>query len=181
MLRRDLAGTGAAEKNRATMGTDSVSVKVELHERTETFVLATWRRILLLVWRGRANVEGIERSGMLFASWSTRQTGGAVFLIVVPPGRTRPPDEATRAAMARAASAPGDTLKGLATLIEAEGFIAASVRAMMMRLQSRGSRAPTQHFFRTAAEVAAWAAPLLEDRQITGEKLAEVIRLAREG
>ncbi|XXT24031.1 hypothetical protein WME94_21055 [Sorangium sp. So ce429] len=163
------------------MMTSSSSVKVELRERTDAYVVATWRRLMLLAWRGQASVAGIERSRALFQPWAARQPGGAAFLIVLPRQRTGPPDEETRAAMQRAASAPGGYLKGMATLIEAEGFIAASVRAIMMRLQARGTQGPPPNIFRTPAEVATWAAAVLQDREVTPEELAEAIRVAREG
>ncbi|AUX20139.1 hypothetical protein SOCEGT47_006030 [Sorangium cellulosum] len=156
-------------------------MKVELLERTDGYVVATWRRLLLLLWRGQATVVGVERSRALFQHWAERQPGGAVFLVVIPRQRTGPPDEATQVAMQRAASAPGEYLKGIATLIETEGFIAASVRAVMMRLQARGTQGPAPNIFRTPAEVAAWAAMVLQDRGITSEGLAEAIREAREG
>lgn len=156
-------------------------MKVELLERTDRYVVATWRRVLLLVWRGQANAVGIERSRALFMHWAERQPGGAVFVVVIPRERTGPPDEETRAAMQRVARAPGGFLRGVATLVEAEGFIAASVRAIMMRLLTRGTQGPPPNIFRTPAEVAAWAAKVLQDRGVTAEGLAEAIRVAREG
>ncbi|MGK3987354.1 hypothetical protein WME99_30205 [Sorangium sp. So ce136] len=163
------------------MVTSSSSVKVELRERTDGYVVATWRRLMLLVWRGQASVAGVERSRALFQPWAARQLGGAAFLIVLPRQRTGPPDEATRAAMQRAASAPGGYLKGVATLIEEEGFVAASVRAIMMRLQAHGTQGPPPNIFRTPAEVAGWAAAVLQDGEVTPDDLAEAIRVAREG
>ncbi|WP_437632426.1 hypothetical protein [Sorangium sp. So ce854] len=159
----------------------SAPVMVELLERTDVYVIATWRRIMLLVWRGQASVAYIERSRAHFQAWAERQPGGAAFVIVLPRQQIEPPDEPTRAAMQRAASAPGESLKGMATLVEAEGFIAASVRAIMMRLQSRGAQGPAPNVFRTPAELAVWAAAVLQDREVTPERLAEAIRLAREG
>ncbi|WP_437721582.1 hypothetical protein [Sorangium sp. So ce861] len=163
------------------MATSFPPANVELLEQTDGYVVATWRRLMLLVWRGQANVAGVERSRALFQPWAERQPGGAAFLVVVPRQRTGPPDEATRAAMQRAASAPGGYLKGIATLIEAEGFIAASARAIMMRLEPRGTQGPAPNIYRTPAEVAAWAAMVLQDREVTPEGLAEAIRVAREG
>ena len=154
------------------MVTSSTSVKVELRERTDAYVVATWRRLMLLVWRGEATVAGVERSRALFQPWAARQPGGAAFLIVLPRQHTGPPDETTRAAMQRVASAPGGCLKGMATLIEAEGFIAASVRAIMMRLQARGTQGPPPNIFRTPAEVADWAATVLQDRGLTRAQMS---------
>jgi hypothetical protein len=159
------------------MATPSSAQKVEVLERTEGYVVAAWRRLLLLVWRGPATAEGITRSRAHFDRWAVQQTGGAVFLVVVPAGRTRAPDEQARAAMEQTAARPSPHLRGMATLLEAEGFIAAAVRSMMMRLS--GQR--VVHVFRTPAEAADWAAQTLGDRELGGEALAEVIRQAREG
>ncbi|WP_438008243.1 hypothetical protein WME89_05740 [Sorangium sp. So ce321] len=181
LTRRGLAVATPQGRQSGTMVTSSASVKVELLEQTDVYVVATWRRLMLLVWRRQASVAGVERSRALFQPWAARQLGGAAFLVVVPPQRTGPPDEATRAAMQRAASAPGGYLKGMATLIEAEGFIAASVRALMMRLQARGTQGLAPNIFRTTAEAAAWVAAVLQDPEVTPEKLEEAIRVAREG
>lgn len=154
---------------------------VELLERTDGYVLATWRRLMLLVWRGEATAASVERSRALFQPWATRQPGGAAFLIVLPRHRTRPPDEETRAAMERTVTAPDGAFRGMATLVEADGFIVATVRLIMMRLQARGTQGAAPNIFRTSAEAAAWAAELLQDRDVTPEGLAEAIRIIREG
>ncbi|WP_437298060.1 hypothetical protein [Sorangium sp. So ce426] len=149
----------------------------ELLERTDRYVVAVWRRLMLLVWRGEATATGIDRSRELFARWSADQPYGAVFVVVLPLEHTLPPDEASRAAMRRAASSPSRNLRGTATLVESEGFIAASVRSIMMLLQT--GRAP--NVFRTTGELATWAATLLKDPELTSAGIAEAIRVAREG
>ncbi|MDC0682460.1 hypothetical protein [Sorangium atrum] len=149
----------------------------ELLERTDGYVVAVWRRLMLLVWRGNASAAGIDRSRELFARWSASQPGGAVFVVVLPLQHTLPPDEASRAAMRRAASSPSRNLRGTATLVESEGFIASSVRSIMMALTT--GRAP--NVFRTTGELATWAATLLKDPELTAAGLAEAIRAAREG
>ncbi|WP_437761340.1 hypothetical protein WMF27_05270 [Sorangium sp. So ce281] len=149
----------------------------ELLERTDEYVVAVWRRLMLLVWRGEATVVGIDRSRDLFARWSAGQPGGAVFVVVLPLENTLPPDEASRAAMRRAASSPSRNLRGTATLVESEGFVAASVRSIMMMLHT--GRAP--NVFRTTGDLATWAATLLKDPELTAAGIAEAIRMAREG
>ncbi len=153
------------------------SRQVELLERTDGYAVAAWRRLMLLVWRGQATATGIERSRALFQPWVERQPGGGAFLIVVPNQRVPPPDEQTRAAMARTAREPDGPYLGMATLIEAEGFIAASVRSIMTRLQG----GKTSKVVRTTDEAATWAAELLADPGLTGEGLAAAIRTAQEG
>jgi len=178
--RLGLAVPTPAADNRMGMAPALSSAKVEILERTDVYVVATWRRIMLLVWRAQANVAGIERSRKFFESWARELPGGAVFVVVIPRPRTRPPDEETRAAMERVSAAPEGFYRGTATLIEAEGFIAASVRAIMMRLQAHGVQGLPPNIFRTPAEVAAWAVDILADPGVTGERLAEAIRVARE-
>jgi hypothetical protein len=152
-------------------------VKTELLESTDGYVILIWRRLMLLVWRGIATAPGIERSRALFEQWLQTQHRGGAFLIVVPGDRTPPPDDATRAAMERTASSPSGLFRGMATLIEAEGFIAASVRSIMTRLHPRDAGAPC--VFSRPTDAAAWASSLLADPEITSAGLMEAIRTAR--
>jgi hypothetical protein len=157
--------------------TASTSSNVVLLEQTDAYVIAAWRRLMMLVWKGQASATGIERSSDRFRSWAERHPEGAAFLIVVSTQRTQPPDEETRAAMERTHRVPEGPFRGMATLIEAEGFIAATVRSIMTRLQGGGGG----NVFRTADEVAAWAAALLDDPGFTAEGFAEALREARQG
>lgn len=159
------------------MGAPTFPVKIALLEQTDTYVVATWRRLMMLVWKGQANAIGIDRSSALFRPWVERQAAGAAFLIVVSTQRTKPPDEETRAAMKRTRRVPDGTFRGVATLIEAEGFVAATVRSIMTRLHGGGG----VKVFRTVDEVADWGAELLEDPGFTTEGIAEALRAAREG
>jgi hypothetical protein len=156
-----------------------VSTPVEERERTDTYVVVTWRRLMLLIWRGEANAAGIVRSRELFDTWVAVKPGNAVFLVVVPADRTRGPDGHTVDAMARTASSPVSRCKGVATLIESEGFIAASVRALMMRIHSMARREDLPLVFGTATKAAKWAAALLDDPTIDSLSLASAIRHAR--
>lgn len=153
---------------------------VEVLEKTDVYVVAAWRRIALLVWRGQPSAFGIERSHALFRAWAPAQPGGAALLVVVSSGRVRPPDDEMRAAMARVVEDPPPALKGRATLLEAEGFLAAGMRAIVVRVAQRsGARAPKM--LRDTVEAARWAAELLGDPEITSTALAAAIRAAREG
>jgi hypothetical protein len=156
----------------------SPSVDVEVLERTDEYVVAAWRRLLMLVWRGDATALGIERSRALFDEWSKTKPGGAAFLIVFPNRRPEPPDEKTREAMQRTARFPAERLKGMATLFESEGFIAASIRAVMMRLAALSGQ-DVPNTFGNATTAAAWAAMRLSDPTITALKLNEAINVAR--
>ncbi len=155
-------------------------VTVQVLERTDAYSIATWRRLMLLIWRAEASAAGVERSRRFFQPWAESLPGGAAFLVVVPGQRVRPPDDETRAAMERTSSAPTGPFKGMATLIEAEGFIAASVRSLMTRLLTARMRGATPCFFRTVADTAAWASKLLEDPEITAAGLEQAIRQARQ-
>jgi hypothetical protein len=134
---------------------------------------------MLLVWRGQSSAQGIERSRELFDPWAEELGRPVSFLIVTQPAQRVPPDAATRAAMQRAMSKVSSQLMGMATLIEDEGFVAASIRAVMTRLHSSGDVAPK--FLRTTDEAAAWARELLQDPELSRSGLEQAIRLAREG
>lgn len=150
-------------------------------ERTDTYVVVVWGRLMLLVWRDTASPAGVERSRELFDRWFAQNPGGGAFLIVIPEHRTRAPDAHTFEAMARTADAPVSQCRGMAVLLEFEGFIAASVRAIMMRLHSIAAREDPPLVFGASDKAARWASALLNDPKITATALAEVIRVAREG
>jgi hypothetical protein len=151
---------------------------VELLERSEKYVIAVWRGLMLLIWLGEASITGIERSRKLFDEWVKTQPRGAALLIVVPPNTAQPPDEKTRQAMQRTSISPSGKLKGMGTLFQAEGFIAASIRSVMMRLNVLTGKNAT-NMFGTAAAAAAWAAALLVDPELTAAGLTDAIRVAQ--
>lgn len=154
----------------------SAPVKVEQLERTDAYVVAGWRRLMLLLWCGPPTAAGVERSHALFGRWVEGQPDGGAFLVVVPGERPGPPDAETRAAMERTARSVSPRLKGIATLHEAEGFIAASVRAVMTGLHTGGP----PKVFRSTADAAAWASALLGDPELTAAALTAAIRTARD-
>lgn len=154
-------------------------VELKELERTNSYVVAVWRRLMLLVWRGTATVSGVERSRALFDEWVARDPGEAAFLIVVPREYTRAPDSDTQRVMARTANSPVAHCKGMATYFESTGFIATTARSIMMRIHSMAAREDPPLVFGTTAKTARWAAALLDDPEITSLALAEVIRMLR--
>lgn len=153
---------------------------VEVLERTDVYIVAVWRRLMVLIWRGQTRAVGIDRSHLLFREWGEKQPGGAAMLVVVPRQPPGPPDDETRAAMARAMGNPSPALRGVGTLLEAQGFIAATVFALVSRIHQKHGGAKAPKLFRTVEEGAAWAAGVLADPQITPATLAAVIGGARE-
>jgi|GEM_PF-1840724 len=155
------------------------SPNVEILARTNEYVIAAWRRILMLIWNGEATAAGIEHSRKVFDDWVTAHPRGAAFLVVVPARHAGPPDEKTREAMRQTAECPSGRLKGMGTLIQAEGFVAASIRSIIMRLNVlTGNGAP--NVFETVNKAAEWAAKLLSDPEVSGERLANAVRVAQE-
>ncbi len=157
-----------------------MKTSIRVLERTDAYIIAVWRRVMLLIWRNNPQAIGIDRSQALFGEWTADQPDGAAFLIVVPRQPAGPPDEATRAAMIRAMENRGPSLKGVGTLLEAEGFIAAAARAIMTRLHHKHAHGMAPRVFRSPGEAASWAAELLQDPQLTVGGLLEAIRQARE-
>ncbi|HYD42521.1 MAG TPA: hypothetical protein VEB43_16965 [Anaeromyxobacter sp.] len=154
---------------------------VEVLEKTELYAVAVWRRVMLLVWRGQIRAAGVDGSQALFRAWVHERPGAAALLVVVPRQPPGPPDEETRAAMARASEDPPVALAGTATLLEAHGFIAATVRSIISRVYRRHARGLGVKVFCAVEEAAPWAAELLGDPAITPEGLAAAIRVARAG
>jgi len=148
-------------------------------ERTDSYAIVVWRRLLLLVWNSPANPTGVQRSRVLFDDWIAAHPGDMGCLVVIPEGRARVPDAETLEAMARTARAPHRSCRGMATLIESEGFIAAAVRTIMMRIHSIASRQDPPLVFGSVVKAARWASELLDDDELTWLSLAEAIRASQ--
>ncbi len=153
--------------------------RIEVLERADEFCVAAWGRIMLLAFRRRSTAEGVQRLHALAGPWARGRPGGVVLLNVVPPQPLRPPDEAMRAALRRAVLSPSPGISGVGTIFEGSGFVAAFVRALMSGLQRHSGRVPMR-VFRTPAEAAGWAAGLLREPALSGERLAEAIRAVRD-
>jgi hypothetical protein len=155
------------------------SVTVEVFARTDEYAIAAWRRVLMLIWKGKGNAAGVEHSRRVFDEWVKSYKRGAVFLVVVPARYAEPPDARTREAMRQTAESPSGGLRGMGTLIQAEGFVAASIRSIIMRLNVlTGNGAP--NLFETATRAAEWASAVLGDPEISGVQLATAIRAVQE-
>ena len=152
-------------------------MSVQILEKTDTHSIATWGRVMLLVWNARSTGPGIDSAHAHLRGWAK---GSSVLINVVPPQPARPPDEETRAAMERATQDPIPGLRGVGTIYEGGGFIAAAIRSLVSRLQLL-RKGETMRFFRTPEEAALWAAQTLGAPGLSGEGLAEAIRQARAG
>lgn len=154
-------------------------MSVEVLERAEGYTIALWGPVELLVWNQRSSAQGIDHAYAALAARAGAHAGGMVLVNVVPRQPTRPPDEETRAAMRRAMASPVPALRGVCTIHEGEGFVAASIRALVARLAMSRAGVPFR-FFRDANEAAAWAAELLRAPGIDGARLGKAIQEARE-
>lgn len=150
-------------------------MSVQILEKTDTYVIATWGRVMLLVWSARSTGPGIDAAHKHLRSWAK---GASVLLNVVPPQPARPPDEPTRQAMERATQDPIPGVRGVGTIYEGGGFIAASIRALVSRMQLL-KKGETMRFFRTSHEAAVWAAQTLGAPGLSAEGLDAAIREAR--
>lgn len=140
----------------------------------------SWRRLMLLVWRNKPTVAGIESTRRLLQSWANCHPSGVGILIVVPRHQQELPDESIREALARAATSVSPHFRGLATLLESGGDVSASTRVCMSRLHSKCSQRVAPVVVGKTADAAAWAAALLGDPSITASGLEAVIRSARQ-
>lgn len=143
-------------------------------------MVVSWRRLMLLVWRHKPTVKGIESTRRLLQSWANCHPSGVGILIVVPRHHQELPDEAIRQALDRAAVSLSPHFKGLATLLESGGDIPASTRVYMSRLHSRTSQRVAPVIVGKTTDAAAWAAALLGDPTITAGTLEAVIGSARQ-
>jgi hypothetical protein len=121
-----------------------------------------WKNVCLVVWRAKptlASAQELERQYRHLAKLHPR---GFLSVGVIEAGVANPGD-AERKAISSAMDAVQNELLGAAAVLEATGFAAAALRAVLatMSLLTR-SRFP-RRFTASVAEAAMWAAPLAPD------------------
>lgn len=151
-------------------------MSVQILEKNDSYTIATWGRVMLLIWQSRSTAQGLDALQAHLRAWAK---SSAVVLNVVPPQPARPPDQATRDAMDRAARNPVPGVLGVATLYEGGGFIGASIRLLVSRLRLLRT-GEAMRFFRNTDEAALWAAQTLGAPSLRGDSLAAALREARE-
>lgn len=126
-------------------------------ERTPDYVISSWRRVMLLAWRGVETAEGILRSRSLMERWPAPPDGGVVLVILMPRSApNRPPNDETRAAMARVSQNAGPEFRGVGIITHHGGFIGAAIRSVMTARQLLVRDPIPFKMFATAEEAAPW-------------------------
>jgi len=148
-------------------------------DATGQYVLATWRRVMVVIWKGVATAEGIERSRQVMDVWARRHKEGVMVLVVMPAALPRPPSEEARAAMLRATQGAKANLKGIAMVYGGSGFVLAAIRGVTAaRSLIDRSRIPTR-IFANVAEAAPWISQCVGPDHTANGLVEAVDRAAR--
>ena len=125
-----------------------------------------------MIWRRTPTTPALVRLAAGLNAFASRHQNGIAMLVVVEPG-TGMPEAAVRARMARDMKRHESFTRAMALVYEAEGFMAATVRAVVAGLQvlSRQGR-PGAHV-RDEVEQAAEVARAAGDRRATAPRRAE--------
>jgi hypothetical protein len=136
-------------------------IDFRIHDAAGDYCLATWRRVMLLAWKGVVTAPGIERSRQVLDSWARRQHEGVMMVIVMAPIMPRPPSEDARKALARATLGATSNLKGIAVIYGGSSFILAGIRGLIAsRNLIDRSRVPTR-IFASVRDAAPWVSECL--------------------
>lgn len=158
-----------------TRGSASLFPQLDLHilDKDPGYVLALWRRVFILALH-----TGPTTGGALlgFDSDQTEDVG----LLVIGPEGTSPPGDGIRVALTRAASSSIPRLRGTAVVYESQGFVGASVRAMVAGLQMGHPASAPMRAFQTLGTAAPWLATCIHAPECSAHALAAVLKRVRE-
>jgi hypothetical protein len=135
-------------------------IDFRVHDATADYCIATWRRVMFLVWKTGATAQGIEKSRQIMDSWGRRHRDGVMLVIVMPRILPSPPSEEARAAMARATQGKSN-LKGIAVIQDGNWFVRAAIRgATASRNLIDRARIPTR-IYAKVDDAATWISTCL--------------------
>lgn len=135
-------------------------IDFRVHDATADYCIATWRRVMFLVWKTGATAHGIEMSRQIMDSWGRRHRGGVMLVIVMPQKSPSPPSEEARGAMARATQGTSN-LKGIAVIQDGNWFVRAAIRgATASRSLIDRARIPTR-IYAKVDDAASWISTCL--------------------
>jgi hypothetical protein len=102
-------------------------------ESRPDFVIATWRPILAVVWRGETSLEGAKSLRSATSEFASRHPRGIGLLTII--GARAPlPAPAVRKALAQLLVEGSEFIKCSAIIIEGSGFRASTVRSVVTGL-----------------------------------------------
>jgi hypothetical protein len=138
--------------------------------------IGVWRHFAFVLWQSRPTAESVRALERTYVQLGKELADGFWVLGVIEAGVAQP-EAAERDAIGDAMNAAGKQLRGTATVLEATGFLAATIRgalgAMVLLTRSQFPRA----FVGSLREAAAWMkarAPGVDDPKVLVERFEEM-------
>jgi hypothetical protein len=133
----------------------SNSPLAEIHVASADHIVATWRNVVLLIWRRETTVEGVSAARRIYDELAAVCPGGVLLMTIVEEKAPAPSADA-RKDLARFLSNCSGRMILSAVVHEGAGFQAAMVRSVVTGL-ALVARLPYPHkVFATVAEAEAW-------------------------
>lgn len=155
----------------------SQQTSAALRVATADHILATWRNVVILVWRKDTTLAGVEDAQRVYDGLAKEHPNGVFLMTIVEFGAPMPPPD-VRDALARfLASGAGRTILS-AVAHEGTGFRAAAVRSVVTGLAVLAKLPYPHKVFATADEACAWFwvnSPVARTWGDRGKALADAI------
>lgn len=126
-----------------------------LHVATNNHILATWRNVVILVWRKDTTLEGVADAQRTYDDLAREHANGIFLMTIVEFGAPMPPPDVRDALATFLASGAGHTILS-AVAHEGTGFRAAAVRSVVTGLAVLAKLPYPHKVFATADEACAW-------------------------
>jgi len=135
-----------------TIAPSAIDAGPDLICRDKNYLLATWRRLVIVVWKGDTTLESVKRVGEVIHS-SARRLGPVGLFIVTDVTAPLPPAVVRKTAASILATGP---IAYFCVTFEGNGFRAAAVRGVVTSIAMLASMAFPHRAFSKINEAGAW-------------------------
>lgn len=128
---------------------------VRLVHLDNDMAVGTGNDIYVVIWRDRTTSEGVSVIAKTFSEYAKSHSREVALITVIEP-KARMPSAECRAALARTLAATSPYVLISAVAFEGEGFVAASIRGVVVGLTMLARQTFPHRVFKTVAEAADW-------------------------
>lgn len=128
----------------------------EIFYKGERLTVGLWNNVFLVLWRAKPQLTDIEPLRRGYDAMVGRSAGEKFLVWVIIEPQVGMPEDNVRVAIANAMDAVARQISASLAVMEATGFVAVAVRAVLTAITAFSRKEYPSKFFSTADEAATW-------------------------